>query len=156
MCHHWDYPWHHVILIVLTIVPLHFLSQHNQNDIQHDFCHVMPRVFAALSGDNNSVISAIFAFLRSRQLKRGVTSLFWPFTPLAMVLVSHHANSVVNSTTASLGGGKWIQVMIWSCDAISAGIHIIWCQMHHQWYHSLPWVKMIKMRCKMAFPGHVT
>ena len=39
----------------------------------------------------------------------------------------------------------------WSFHAIRIDISVTSWQQHHQWYHCIPYVKKIEMRCKMTF-----
>ena len=62
---------------IMSMAPLHFLGQDNQNELQHDlFVHVMPLALASASSYADGVINGILSSLRSRWLKWFAT---WPF-----------------------------------------------------------------------------
>ena len=51
--------WHHIILTVLSIVPLQSIGQHSQNEVQHDsFGHVMPLAPLLESSDANDITNS--------------------------------------------------------------------------------------------------
>ena len=62
---HWNQ--HHVMPMASSIVPLHFLNQENQNEVQHDFSgHVMHSVLTLASCDAVGIVNGKTAFLCSR------------------------------------------------------------------------------------------
>ena len=64
----------HMIPMVSSMVTLLSLGQDDQNEVWHDCCSL---TLMLVSCYTNSVVSGTIAFLRSRQLKWGVTWLFW-------------------------------------------------------------------------------
>ena len=111
----------------------------------------MSFVFASVPHDTNGVINGNIALLGSRWSKWGVT---WLCCLLTLMLVSCYANSVVSGTIAFLRSRqlKWgVTWLFWSYDTNGAGIGLMWCQQHHQWYHCIPWIKMIGMRWNIPF-----
>ena len=115
--------------VISGIIPF-FFGQDDQMRCNVIFCHVIPlpsalcdanalindciclvkiikmrcntKTIWLASHDANVIKNCTNAFLRSRQLTQGATSLFWPLTPLALQFVSCDANSVVNGTIAYL------------------------------------------------------
>ena len=66
--------------------------------------------------------------------------------PLALTLVWHHANSIINGTSAFLRSrqSNWDTTWpYWSCNTMGAGSWWFW-QHHHQWHHCILWAKKLK------------
>ena len=98
-CHvillHWCQ--HHVMWTALSMAPLHYLGQENQNEVQHDsFGHV--HYWHHFWHYFDSVVSCTTTFLWSRQSKWGATWLFAHLIPLALTSVLYNANSIINNT----------------------------------------------------------
>ena len=83
---HWH--WHHMMLTVLLIAPLHSLGQDNWNVVQHAFFHVMWLTQLLASCDVNSIINYTTEFLWSMQSKWGITWHFQACDIIISALVS--------------------------------------------------------------------
>ena len=138
MWHHRHQSWYQLMLTVFSMKQMYFLGQVNENEVQHWY-NCIPWIKATDMRCNisylvlwchwcwNSVTwcqwqhQGTTAFLRSRQLKWGATSLFWPLTQLSFVLVSHDTNTVVSGTTAFLRTRQLNQgATLWSCHMVLA------------------------------------
>ena len=98
------------------------------------------------------IMNSIIMFLRSRYSKWGAPWLFSHMISLALSLVSHYADGVINCSITFLRSRQlnWDATwLIWSCDAFDTSI--TWCPWHQQWHHYIAYVKMIDMRCNMTF-----
>ena len=56
-------------LTVLSMTPLHFLGQHNSNEVQDGIMVIYAIAVASVSHDANSVINGTIPFLRSITIK---------------------------------------------------------------------------------------
>ena len=112
--------WHkqHVMLVIFSITPLHWLGQGGWNEVQHNFFgHVMPFALMLASHDGISIVKETTTFFTSRPLKLGATWIFWScntiaiafgitwclwfwchMMPFASVSVSHDVYSIINGT----------------------------------------------------------
>ena len=60
--HRW-WQQQHVILITLSVAPLHFFGQYDQNDMQHDFfSHTIPLAQALVSHDADGIVNGTIPF----------------------------------------------------------------------------------------------
>ena len=94
----------------------------------------MPLALALVSHHANSIINGTTASLRFRQLKWSATWYFHHVMPLTSILASHDAT------------GIGVAVMCYHCISVS----IMWSGQHHLWNHSVPEVKIFKMRCNIT------
>ena len=64
---------------------------------------------------------------------------------------AHDANGIINGTIlfARVRWSKWDfgHVM----PSIGTSISIMWCQWHHQWYHCICFIKIVKMDCNISY-----
>ena len=61
-----------------SMAALHFLGQDDENEVKHDISgHVIPLAPVSVSHNATSIVNGTIAFLKSRQLIRGATLLFW-------------------------------------------------------------------------------
>ena len=124
-----------IMLIVLSMAPLHSLGQDDENEVQHNLSvHVMPLALASVSNDANSIINGTTTSLMLRTAERcNVTSLVMWF-----YWHQHHMmeTALPMKPLHSSGQDDWneVQCKFWSCDNI--GICIMWHQWH--WHHMMP------------------
>ena len=74
--------------------------------------------------------------------------------PLALVLLSHDVNGIINSTIPFLMSEwlKWGATWLFgSCHAIGTNVGIKWCHQHCQRYLYIPYIKTINMRSNKTF-----
>ena len=84
--HYW--PWHHVILTVLSMAPFNSLNQDNQNEFQHYlFGHVMPLLLVSVSCYANGIINGTTALLKL-QMKCNMT--FWSCDAISITYYQWH------------------------------------------------------------------
>ena len=126
MCYHWHWNKQYVMLMALSIAPLHVIAQDDWNEMQHDFSgYIMLFALMLASHDDISIVKGTMKFLASRQSKWGKTGLFWSGNTLAIAIsitwchwcwchmmslvsvsVSHNAYSIINSTI-TLFRSRW-------------------------------------------------
>ena len=58
---HWQWHQHHVLPMVSSMAPFHFLGQDVQNGVQHDFSHVTP--LAPVSASCNSDVCMLYKYI---------------------------------------------------------------------------------------------
>ena len=158
---------------------LHSLGQDDRNEVQHDLsCHVMPLALILASHVSISIVKETATFLTSKKSKWQATWLLWScdtitiangiiwchcywchMIPLASVLVLHDACRIINGTIIFLGHddrsevqhdflGHMMPLALASASCDANTIYV--------WHHCIPYIKMIKMKCKHNFFGHVT
>ena len=123
ICFHWHWLRQHVMLLALSMVPLHLLGQDDWNEVQHDFSSTMLcHCHWCWHHMMLSEVKGTTTFITSRQLKWGATWLFrscdtiviatgitwchWCWChmmSLALVSVLHDAYSIINGTITPLG-----------------------------------------------------
>ena len=137
-----------VMLRVLPITSLHSLGHNDHNEVEPDFSsHVIPFVPALLPHDANCIISCTIFFIGWRQLKQGLTWLFWACDAIG--------------TSASITWCwcyyKWYHTLDeWNrCNMTSM---VMWYLYLHQMILTesslIPlhfYFKIIKVRCNMTF-----
>ena len=81
-------------------------------------------------------------------------NLFGHMMPLMLVPLTLDTIIVISGAIAFVRW-RWLKwgatFLIWWCDAIGAGISIMWCWQYCQWHHCLSLIKIIKMRWHMIF-----
>ena len=70
---------------------------------------------------------------------------------LAPTLASHGSNDIENDSILFLRSRQLKCGATWLCYAIGTVVSVTWCWWHHQWYHSIPYVTMIEMKCSIMF-----
>ena len=120
-------------------------------------CHV---ILASTSCDANGIINCTTAFIRSRKLRLTFLVIWCHLLchcimPLALTYKSGDVNDIIYGTFTFpryrqwKWGATWLS---WSCDNTGADICVTGChQWHHQWYHYIPLIKVIKIRLNQPF-----
>ena len=92
-----------MMLMALSMTPLHSLGQDSQNEMHHDiFGHVLPLEPGSASHDINNIINSTIAFLRARQLKACV---MLSCDATGTDFASCDAHGIINGMTAFLRSG---------------------------------------------------
>ena len=66
MCHYWHQ--YQMMLMALSIAPLHSFCPDNQSEVLHDFsCHGIPLALMSASHDVVSILKVTITFLRSKE-----------------------------------------------------------------------------------------
>ena len=107
------------------MVPLHSIGQDDQNEVQHDFGHVISLALASAVHDANDIINGIIPFLIFKKIKNEVQHEFLgPVKLFTLALVSSD-DSVINSIIVFFKS-KWLKwgatLLFVSCDAICISI----------------------------------
>ena len=124
-------------MMALSIVPLHFLFQDNQNEMQyHFFSHLTLLPLSSASCDANSIVNST---TRSWQLKQCATELCW----------SCNANGTGQCHMKPTVPSVVFVRSVWSKD-VQHDFLVMWCN----WNQCLCLFKITKMRYSITF-GHM-
>ena len=130
---HWSQ--HHVMQIASSMPPLHYLGLNDQNFfvmwLHWCQCHVNHVMLPLLSCDTHGIANDTISFLRSGQLKWGVTWLLCScdmigtsisiiMMPMAFSMTSLHSLGQEDQNEVA----SWL---FWSCDVTGTSTGITWC-----------------------------
>ena len=105
-----------VMLMVFLIESLHSLDYNDQNEVKHYFfTHWMLLAPALLSCNFNCISNCTILFIMWRQLKQGVTRLFWSCDVVGTT--EYHITVISVVPFCLLGEDDWNKIM--------------WCQCQH-------------------------
>ena len=143
----WCQCQHHMLLMASSMKPLHFPGQDNLNEVHYDFFgHVMP--FASVSPDAKWHCQCHHSFLRSKQSEWGATWLLcsWDAIGAGIIIIMLITWSV---TLLHLLGQYDQNERQHDFFGVMKPLELAWVS-HCQWQHSIPWVKITKMRLNVT------
>ena len=136
--HHWLQ--HHIMPISASMVPLHFLSEDNSNDMQYDSCScdaTGASVSITWCWRHHHWNHCIFQVM-SIKMRCNMSSLVMLYQ---WCWYQHHVMLITSSVTQLYSLGQddpnEVKITFWSSNSIGTGMDITWCWWHHQCHQAI-------------------
>ena len=132
MWHHWVCPQHHMILMALSMAPLHSLGQDNSNELQQDyFGHATPLAPVSASCDANGIVNGHNYIPKVKTIEMRSNITFWSCDATGIDLMWGQWHCQWQHCIPSIMTIKMRSNMIfWLCNATG----IAWHKWHCQWH----------------------